>query len=175
MENDTSDEPTRWVSVSRETFEYTMIPWVGREAAPWLRTSARPNPVDPTDLVLVPERVDRVFRADQQPFTQATEQQLRAMGYPRLPEDDELAAAESELESATRAGDWERTGRLGARVEQREARRNLARRAVDAWAHADAERLEEDVAAELSTPVADRRQVLVGIPAQLASGAGDAP
>jgi hypothetical protein len=79
-----TDAADRWVPVARETFEYNMIPWVGRRHAPWLRAWARPHPVDPRGLVLVPERIYRVFsqRALMEPVTR---QQLAAMGYPRLP------------------------------------------------------------------------------------------
>ena len=92
----------RWVPVSREVFEYEMVPWVGREYAAWLRTSARPHPADEHRLVLIPERVYRVFQ-ERKPGEHVTPAQLAAMRYPRLPDEDELeAAARGEHSSSSR-------------------------------------------------------------------------
>ena len=74
-------------AVARETFDYNMLPWVGRRHAPWLRAWARPHPVDPRGQVLVPERIYRVFR-ERTPLEPATREQLTAMGHPALPEQD---------------------------------------------------------------------------------------
>jgi hypothetical protein len=90
MTQDTS--APRWVPVAREVFEYEMIPWVGPEYAPWLRTAARPHPADEHRLVLLPERIYQTF-AERQPGERVTSAQLKAMQYPRLPDEDELATA----------------------------------------------------------------------------------
>src|ERR1700737_2662695 len=91
----TPESALRWVPVAREVFEYEMVPWVGREYAAWLRTAARPHPADRHRLVLVPERIFRVFQA-RQPGQRVTAVQLEAMQYPRLPDEDELDAARLE-------------------------------------------------------------------------------
>jgi hypothetical protein len=81
------DAADRWVPVARETFEYNMIPWVGRRHAPWLRAWVRPHPVDSRGLVLVPERIYQVFK--QRPLMEpATSEQLAEMGYPELPAEE---------------------------------------------------------------------------------------
>src|SRR5258708_13521893 len=72
-----------------------MVPWVGREYAAWLRTAARPHSADKHRLVLVPERIFRVFQA-RPPGQRVTAAQLKAMQYPRLPDEDELDAARLE-------------------------------------------------------------------------------
>jgi hypothetical protein len=53
----TTAVPTGWVTVARETFEPSLVPWLGCTYAPWLRACARPHPADPRGQVPVPERV----------------------------------------------------------------------------------------------------------------------
>ena len=77
-----ADEST-WVGVARETFERGMVPWVGRKHESWLRSWARPHPVDPGQ-VLVPERIHAVYAAHRI-MEPVTRWELRAMGYPTLP------------------------------------------------------------------------------------------
>jgi len=77
------------VPVAREVFEYQMIAWIGRDYAAWLRTAARTHPADPHRLVLVPERVYQAFR-ERRPGETVTKDQLAAMRYPRLPDEDDL-------------------------------------------------------------------------------------
>ena len=148
------------VTVSREVFEYEMMPWIGPEYAAWLRTSARPHPADEHRLVLLPDRIYRVFasRSDKR----ATRTELEAMGYPRLPEDDELREAHDEQRAAAAAGDTRRVAELHQRIEHLERQLDDARRALERWKRADARDLEEKVAWELAhAPNAD---VLVGVP-----------
>src|SRR5437868_1815240 len=80
------------VPVARELFECEMVPWLGRDYAAWLRTCARPHPADPHRLVLVPQRIYHAFQ-NRPPGAHVTDQALRAMRYPRLPDEDELHAA----------------------------------------------------------------------------------
>ena len=78
-----TDAANGWVRVARETFERSMVPWVGRKYEPWLRAWARPHPVDPGQ-VLIPGQVYRVYAAHR--LTEpATRWQLDEMGYPALP------------------------------------------------------------------------------------------
>src|SRR3981081_1096039 len=100
----TQDSAPRWVPVAREVFEYEMVPWIGPEYAAWLRTTARPHSADRHRLVLVPERIFRVFQA-RQPGQRVTAAQLKAMQSPRLPDEDELDAARIEQRLVALTGD----------------------------------------------------------------------
>jgi hypothetical protein len=154
-----------WVTVSREVFEYEMVPWIGRDYAAWLRASARPHPADEHHLVLVPERIYRVFNErDPDPGQRATAAQLEAMGYPRLPEEDELSEARREQVAAAAAGDTRRLAEVHQRIETLERQLEAARRAMETWRKLDPARLEEEVARELTN--APHADVLVGIPAE---------
>jgi hypothetical protein len=88
----TTQRPGSWVGVARETFERSMVPWVGRKHESWLRAWARPHPVDPGQI-LVPERIHSIYAAHR--FMEpARRWELQAMGYPSLPP-AEHGAAES--------------------------------------------------------------------------------
>jgi hypothetical protein len=151
------------VPVAREVFEYQMIPWVGPEYAAWLRTSARPHPADEHRVVLVPERIYRVFQ-ERQPGERLTPAQLDAMRFPRLPDEDELEAAYVEQRVAAHTGDKRRLTELHQNIEQLQQRLESARRALDIWQRTDPAELEERIAWELTrAPHAD---VLVGIPGE---------
>jgi hypothetical protein len=151
------------VPVARELFEYEMVPWIGREHAAWLRTSARPHPADEHRLVLIPERIFRVFQ-HRRPGEHATRAQLEAMKYPRLPDEDELEAARTEQRLAAQAGDTRRVSELHQTIEALEEQLTAARRAVDAWQRVDPVKLEEQIAWELAN--APHADVLLGIPAE---------
>jgi hypothetical protein len=159
----TDDAAPRWIPVAREVFEYQMVPWIGREYAAWLRTSARPHPSDPHRLVLVPERIYRVFQ-DRQPGGRVTPAHLESMHYPRLPDEDELHAAVEEQRLATLHGDEQRLRELHGRIEGLQEQLEAARRAVETWRRADPELLEERIAWELAN--APHADTLVGIPAE---------
>jgi len=148
------------VTVSREGFEYEMVPWIGREYAAWLRTSARPHPADEHRLVLLPERIYQVFAARSD--KRATPAELDAMRYPRLPEEDELREAHDAQSAAAAAGDTRRVAELHERIENLERQLEAARRALEQWRRADPQDLEVKIAWELAhAPNAD---VLVGVP-----------
>jgi hypothetical protein len=129
--SDAQQRSSQWVSEPREVFEYSMIPWVGSHAAAWLRASVRPDSVDPTGLVRVPEAIARVFHAEHVPYQRATQQQLGAMGYPRLPEDSALATTETDVEDASRVGDLEALAELAPELEERRKQDDLAHLAED--------------------------------------------
>jgi hypothetical protein len=95
-----ADAATGWVAVARETFEYNMVPWMGRQYEPWLRAWARPHPVDLRGQVLVPERIYRAFKEGHVPFQRVNAQQLAAAGYPEVPGERELDLARRELRQA---------------------------------------------------------------------------
>jgi hypothetical protein len=148
------------VPVAREIFEYEMVPWIGREYAAWLRTSARPHPADPHRLVLIPEPIYTAFQ-QRNPGERATRAQLEAMGYPRLPEDDELEAARAEQRAAALAGDTQRLEAVHRKIERLEDEAEQARRALEAWQRAEPSELERRIAWELSdAPHAD---VMLGV------------
>jgi hypothetical protein len=151
------------VPVPREVFEYEMIPWIGREYAAWLRASVRPHPTDEHCLVLVPERIHQVFTT-RKLGERATRAQLDAMGYPRLPEEDELEAARLEQRLAAQSGEVHLLVEIHQRIDTLEQRLEAARRAVDAWQRADPAQLEEQIAWELAN--SPHSEVFVGIPAE---------
>jgi hypothetical protein len=78
-----SDRADGWARVARETFERSMVPWVGRKHEAWLRAWARPHPVDPGQI-LVPQRVYEVYQS-RRALEPLARWQLDAMGYPKLP------------------------------------------------------------------------------------------
>jgi DNA repair ATPase RecN len=151
------------VPVAREVFEYEMVPWIGREYAAWLRTAARPHSADPHRLVLIPERIYKVFQM-RKPGERVTQAQLEAMQYPRLPDEDELEAARLEQRLAALTGDTRHVRELHQKVEALEDQVAVARRALESWQRADPVELEERIAHELAT--APHADVLVGIPSE---------
>jgi hypothetical protein len=156
----TQESAPRWVPVAREVFEYEMVPWVGPEYAAWLRTAARPHSADQHRLVLVPERIFRVFQA-RQPGQRVTAAQLKAMQYPRLPDEDELDAARLEQRMAALTTDVQHVSEIHHKVEALEEQVTVARQALERWQQADPVELEERVAWELAN--APHADVLVGI------------
>ena len=110
-------EPVEWVPVARETFEYNIVPWVGRKYVPWLRGWSRPHPIDPTGLVLVPEPLYRVFQ-QRTVGQQITRAQLAQLGYPRVPGEDELAEVRRSLHQALAHCEWERARELDRRLRE---------------------------------------------------------
>jgi hypothetical protein len=113
--------------------------------------------------VLLPERIYAAF-ATRKSGERASPAQLEAMGYPRLPEDDELREANLELRQAAAAGDTRRVAEVHMRIEALELQREDARRAMQMWQAADSVELEKQIAQELAT--APHADVLLGIPVQ---------
>ena len=109
-------EAIQWAPVARETFEYSMVPWVGRQYVGWLRGWTRPHSVDP-GLVLVPEPLYRAFqqRTVGQPITRA---QLQALGYPRVTGEDELSEVRRSLHQALQHCQWDRARDLDRRLRE---------------------------------------------------------
>jgi hypothetical protein len=153
----------RWVPLPREVFEYEMVPWVGRDYAAWLRTVARPHSADRHRLVLVPDRIHRVFQ-ERKPGERVTAAQLEAMQNPRLPDEDELEAARHEQRLAAMSGDAHHVREIHAKVEALDEQLAVARQALESWQRADPVELEDRIAHELAN--ASHAEVLVGIPSE---------
>jgi len=77
-------EELEMVAVSRECFEFNVVPWMGRPYEAWLRASVQPHPVDPVGQLLIPGRVYDVFKAERIPLLRISKQQARAAGARRL-------------------------------------------------------------------------------------------
>jgi len=70
-----------WVPVAIESYQYQMVPWVGRRYEKWLRSQVRTVPHDP-GIVLVPGRIYEVFR--RRPLmSPITEEEARRIGIGR--------------------------------------------------------------------------------------------
>ena len=137
-------QPTQWVPVARETLEYSMVPWVGHRYVPWLRGWSRPHPTDPHGLVLVPEPLYKAFQ-QRTVGQRITREQLQALGYPRVPGEDELAEVRRSLHQALAHCEWERARELDRRlrelqeeVSDRHTQLKPARRVVVASSHTPA-------------------------------------
>jgi hypothetical protein len=102
-------------NIARETFEYSVIPWVGRKYEDWVRTWARPHPRDPRGLIQLP---NTLFHAWQQrtPGRRLTSAEAQALGYPRVPGDADLARVRKELHEALGRCDWDRAHDLDAEL-----------------------------------------------------------
>src|ERR671935_89749 len=66
--------PDELVTVARETFEYSVVPWAGRKYEEWVRAWARRHPRDPRGLVQLPEPIYRAFQ-ERTPGQRLTSQQ----------------------------------------------------------------------------------------------------
>jgi hypothetical protein len=105
------------VPVARETYEYSMVPWVGRKHASWLGGWMRAHPTDPRGLVLVPEAIYKLFQ--QRSFgQQISRSQLEQLGYPRVPGEDELSRVRRELHQALAHCEWDRARDLDRRLRE---------------------------------------------------------
>ena len=125
----TSDVEAGWVAVARETFDYTMRPWMGREYERWLHACTRPHPIDPRGQVLVPDRLYRVF-ASRPIYGRVTPAELAAAGYPTLPAQTELEAARRELRQAIARDQRARIPLLQAAVRDQERRLAAAKQSL---------------------------------------------
>jgi hypothetical protein len=80
----TEDRADAWVAVSRECFEYNLVPWVGRRYEAWLRASTQPHPVDPVGQLLISTRVYQVFKTERIPLLRLNKRQAAAIGARKL-------------------------------------------------------------------------------------------
>ncbi len=95
-----------WASVARETFEYNLVPWAGREYAEWMRAWSRPHPGDPRGLIQVPRDVYRAFQ-ERTPGQRLSRQTVEGLGYPSVPGEREPDRLRKELHDALLHADWD--------------------------------------------------------------------
>jgi len=67
-------------TVARETFEYGIVTWAGRNYEEWVRAWARPPPLDPRGLVQVPPIIYDAFK-QRAPGQRLNSKQAAALGY----------------------------------------------------------------------------------------------
>jgi hypothetical protein len=108
-------------TVARETFEYSIVTWAGRKYEEWVRAWARPHTRDPKGLVQLPQSMYRAFQ-DRAPGQRLTRQQAEALGYPRVPGEQELARVRKELHDALGRCDWDRAHDLDAQLRELQER-----------------------------------------------------
>jgi hypothetical protein len=126
---DSVDSGPELATVARETFEYNIIPWVGRKYEEWLRAWSFPHPRDPTGLVQVPEPIFKAFQ-HRVPGQRLTRDQAEELGYPRVPGEQELIRVRKELHDALGRSDWDRAQRLDG--ELRRLQEQVAARRISA-------------------------------------------
>ena len=116
-----SAETVELATIARETFEYTVVPWAGRKYAEWVRAWAHQHPRDPSGLVQLPSDIYRAFQT-RTPGQRLTHQQAEALGYPRVPGEQELARVRKELHEALLRCDWDRAHDLDAELRELQER-----------------------------------------------------
>ena len=116
-----SDSGAAWATVARETFEFNVVPWAGRKYAEWVRVWSRAHPGDPRGLVQLP---DELYRAWQQrtPGDRMSRKSAEALGYPRVPGEQELERVRKELHEALGRGDWDEAHDLDAQLRELQER-----------------------------------------------------
>jgi hypothetical protein len=115
------DPESDLATVARETFEYGIVTWAGRKYEEWVRTWARPHPVDPHGLVQLPAEMYHAFQ-ERTPGQRLSSQEAAALGYPRVPGENELARVRKELHEALGRCDWDRAHDLDAELRDLETR-----------------------------------------------------
>ncbi len=109
------------VNVARETFEYGIVTWAGRKYEEWVRAWAQPHPRDPRGLVQVPKPVLEAFQG-RVPGQRLSSKEAAALGYPRVPGEQELARVRRELHEALGRCDWDRAHDLDAELRDLQTR-----------------------------------------------------
>src|SRR5918998_5808139 len=94
-------------TVARETFEYSIVPWVGRKFERWVRGWARTHPTDPVGLVQLPEPIYRAFQS-RTPGERLSRKQAEALGWPHVSGEEELDRVRRDLHEALGRCDWDR-------------------------------------------------------------------
>ncbi len=107
-------------TVARETFEFSIVTWAGRKYEEWVRAWARVHPRDP-GLVQLPQDIFQAFQ-HRTPGERLTRAQAEALGYPRVPGEQELARMRRELHDALGRCDWDRAHDLDAQVRELQER-----------------------------------------------------
>jgi hypothetical protein len=114
-------EGTELSTIARETFEYSVVTWAGRKYEEWIRAWARPHPVDPRGLVQLPRSIYTAFQ-QRAPGERLSRDQAEALGYPRVPGEQELARVRKELHDALGRCDWDRAHDLDAELRDLQTR-----------------------------------------------------
>jgi len=107
-------------TIARETFEYGIATWAGRKYEEWVRAWARRHPRDP-GLVQLPETIYRAFQ-QRVSGQRLTRKEAEALGYPRVPGEQDLARVRKELHEALGRSDWERAHDLDAELRELQKR-----------------------------------------------------
>ena len=113
--------PDELVTVARETFEYSVVPWAGRKYEEWVRAWARRHPRDPSGLVQLPQPIYRAFQ-QRTLGERLSRHQAERLGYPSVPGEEELAQVRKELHEALGRCDWERAHDLDAQLRELQER-----------------------------------------------------
>jgi len=115
------DSEAEFATIARETFEYGVVTWAGRKYEEWVRTWSRPHPRDPRGLVEVPEVI---YTAYQQRTLgkRLSSRQAEALGYPRVPGEQQLARLRKELHEALGRCDWDRANDIDAELQELQTR-----------------------------------------------------
>ena len=108
-------------NVATETFEYGIVTWAGRKYEEWVRAWARPHPRDPRGLVQVPKLILEAFQ-QRVPGQRLSAKEAQALGYPRVPGEQELARVRKELHEALGRCDWDRAHDLDAELRELQTR-----------------------------------------------------
>ncbi len=119
--HDESATGTVWATVATETFEFSVIPWVGRPYASWARAWARPHPGDPRGLVQLPEAIYKAFQQGT-PGGRMWTKTAESLGYPRVPGERELERVRRDLHDALGRGDWEQAHDLDLQLRELQER-----------------------------------------------------
>jgi hypothetical protein len=115
------DSDSDLATIARETFEYGVVMWAGRKYEEWMRAWARPHPRDPNGLVQLPAEIYKAFQS-RAPGERLNRKQAEALGYPRVPGEQELARVRRELHDALGRCDWERAHDLDAELRDLQTR-----------------------------------------------------
>jgi hypothetical protein len=110
-----STDSVELATIARETFEYSIVPWAGRKYEEWVRAWGRKHPRDPNGLVQLPAEMYHAFQS-RTPGQRLTHRQAEALGYPRVPGEQELARVRKELHEALGRCDWDRAHDLDAEL-----------------------------------------------------------
>ena len=115
------DSEAEFATVARETFEYGVVTWAGRKYEEWVRTWSRPHPLDSRGLVQVPEPIYAAYQ-HRAPGQRLNSKQAEALGYPRVPGEQELVRVRKELHDALGRCDWDRAHDLDAELRDLQTR-----------------------------------------------------
>jgi hypothetical protein len=121
-----ADIGDQWATVARETFEYSVVPWVGRSYVAWARAWARPHPGDPRGLVQLPRDLYDAFQR-RTPGQHLQKAEAERLGYPRLPIDLELDRVRRALHAALGRNDWDEAHDLDGQLRDLQQRGAVSR------------------------------------------------